>query len=102
MGLLHKNSSSILEFQVEKVVRNSVDVLLVIIETETETIKYRIWTDERHKNLDTIEHDFKKGLKKVVEENKDIIIDEFLERCYIFVTFPDTDDRNQYSAKIEK
>ena len=98
MGYLHMNSSSVQEFKVERGARNGAEVLNITITTEEEEVKYEIWADTRHPDLTRIESDFNEGLNKAVNEDKDISINEYLDRCYLYIIFPDKKELKQYSA----
>ena len=66
------------------------DNIFLTIYTDVGVIGYMIWQAERHPNLNLIYNDLINGLDRA-KNNTDIVfeIGEYLERMYIFVTYPD-------------
>lgn len=98
MGYLNLNRGYLQDFDLQIINEKGYDVLYVTIWTDVNSVKYRISTDERHPNLIQIQNDFRTGLTLAKNTEAVIDISEYLERMYIFVTFPNTSDIKQYTA----
>jgi len=75
----------------------------VIVEVETDRkkpYKYRIWADERHKDIFAIARHLKDGLSMAKAARSKIDISDYAERMYVFFTLPNSTGPNQYSAEI--
>lgn len=93
MAKLNFNSDLIQDLYIEKVSDNAIHLTVV---SEYNTLRYKIIGDSRY----TIEHieqrlnDFKNTYQ---DSEGDLGITEYLERMYIFVTYPDG-ETEQYTA----
>ena len=75
----------------------------VIVEVETDRqkpYKYRVWADERHKDIFVIAKHLNDGLVMAKTTRSKIEISDFAERMYVFFTLPNSTGPNQYSAEI--
>ena len=99
MGYLNLNKGYLQKFKVQIENENGYDILYVTIWTDVNSVKYRISTDERHPDLQQIKNDFIQGLTIAKTTDSSIDIEEYLERMYIFVNFPNASDNNQYTAR---
>lgn len=75
----------------------------VIVEVETDRLKpykYRIWADERHKDIFLIEKHLSDGFFMAKTTRSKIEIRDYAERSYVFFTLPNSIGPNQYSAEI--
>ncbi|HNZ28075.1 MAG TPA: hypothetical protein PK385_04350 [Spirochaetota bacterium] len=98
MGYLNLNSGTIQNFSVSQVAESSdLIVVHVTIDTDLGTTKYRICEDTRATIKDII-NDFNNGLNTAKSSDADFYINEYQERDYIFVTFPNGETK-QYTAK---
>lgn len=89
MGNLHLNSGHIQDFEVEQVAEESGHIAAVVtIYTDREIAKYRVSNDDRHPDLGRIVTDLKAGLQAAKDTDADLKINEYSERMYLFVTYP--------------
>lgn len=91
MGYLHLNSGLISDYSVE-IVNESNDyrVIHLSIYTDVSIVSYRICTDTRQPNIDNIYRNLNDALLSVkTNANISLNINEYLERNYIFITYPD-------------
>lgn len=90
MGYFHHNSGYIHEFQVKRVTEAAGNnVIHVTINHERGEVSFRISTDTRHPNIDIIESRLLQGLTTAKETDAPLQINEYEERFYLFVTYPD-------------
>lgn len=73
--------------------KNRLELTLV---TKNENIKYLINTDARQPNLPCIENFITKEFEKAFKNKSPFIIEEYLERSYIFIG--DDDESKQFTA----
>ena len=101
MGQLNFNSGLIQDYSVDIVQETSDDhtfgVIYMSITSETVNLKYRISSDERHPDLNVIHQDLNAGLSQAVNSELPFGINEYHERTYIFITYPNGDIK-QYTA----
>jgi hypothetical protein len=91
MGYLDLNSGIIQEYNVEEIVEapNS-RVLHLTIFTEFGLAKYRICEDSNEGPLEVIRDDLSKALSQAIKSRSAHFgINEFKERYYLFMKFPD-------------
>jgi len=75
-----------------------VDNIFLTIYTNVNVIRYIIWSDRRHPDLNLIYNDLINGLNRAKNSANIVFeISEDPERMYIFVTYPDGITK-QYSA----
>jgi len=75
-----------------------VNNIFLTIYTDVGVIRYRIWQDRRHPDLNLIYNDLINGLNRAKNSAGIVFeISEDPERMYIFVTYPDG-RTEQYSA----
>ena len=99
MGRLIFNPCEITNFDVRIVKeREDFEVIHLTIETEDNCLKYRVCSDEREPDLSLIQRDLYSGLSKVRDDNADIEIEEYMQRDYLFVRYPDGTSK-QYTAR---
>jgi len=102
MGVLNLNSSSIRRFsvQVTSEIANgyAFDVIDLNVGTDAFEIRYRIVSDTRHPNISQIKQDLESGLTQARDSSACFDVNEYLERDYIFVTFPNG-KQEQYTAR---
>lgn len=90
MGYLHLNSGTIDTCDVEKVTESNGNIVIHLsINTDKDEIRYRICTDTRQPNLDDIFNDLNSLVLMVRSASANLQINEYLERSYIYVTYPD-------------
>ena len=90
MGYFHLNSGCIQGFAVNKMTNsNGVEVVDVTIDHEEGSNSFSISTDENHRNLNSIEADLVQGLTTAKETDAPFQINEYKERFYLFVIYPD-------------
>jgi hypothetical protein len=106
MGLFTFNDSTNLTVQnfcVQEIIekdKNGKDfiVLHLTIFVDFGEIKYRICSDTREPNLAQIKNDLINGFNQLLNSDKDLGIEEYLVRYYIFITYADGKIK-QYTAK---
>lgn len=99
MGRLIFNPCAITDYSVNIVQENpNFQVIHLTIVSEDQTLKYRIWADEREPNLSSIQNDLNAGLSKACSEDTDIEVTEYTARDYLFVKYPNGISK-QYSAR---
>ncbi len=93
MGKFNLNSGVIQNFDVNLTQETNegytFDVIYLRICSETVDVSYRINSDERHPNINIIYNSLKVGLQQAQNSDLSFEISEYLERSYIFVTYPD-------------
>ena len=101
MAFLLKTSGQIRDYKIEEKLDNSIYVTIIIDTLEaTIVLKYRIAPDTNQPELSQIKKDFEEGLRLAKENNSNnISIEEYLERSYIFVKFPNVDSTKKYTAQ---
>ena len=101
MGNFDLNSGTIEDFKVEEIEeKDGYKVLHLTIETHLEIVKYRIAADTREPSLEAIRDDLNKALNQAKNNECCFGIDEYKERSYISVTFPNGNGkRKQYTAQ---
>lgn len=100
MGYFIRNKGCISDYTIEiiKESENFSSIRLAIV-TDICSISYRVCADSRHPDLQEIYSDLAEALAFVKEnENAVFEISEFLERAYIFITYPNGNTR-QYTAQ---
>lgn len=101
MGNLNLNSGEIQVYDVQVVTENNQygknDVIYLSITSEYDIVKYRICKDERNPDLNVIAENLSKGLLAAEQDSGDFGINEYLERSYIFVKYPNGSTA-QYTA----
>jgi hypothetical protein len=107
MGYFHLNSGQIQNYDVvlvnEQYDNITITVVNVTIETDLGITKYRIASDDRHPNINRIEDSFEKGLSDALNnETSNIKINEYSERSYVFVDFPDGTSAQYTGARIQR
>lgn len=101
MGRLIFNPCKIIKFDVRIVKEDeNSEVIHLTIETEDDCLKYRICSDKREPDLSLIQRDLNAGLAKVLEEDADVEIREYMERDYLFVRYPDGTSKQYTAQKI--
>jgi len=91
MGYLQLNTGLIADYSIE-LVNESVDyrVIHLSICTDVSFVTYRICADIREPDIDRIYENLSNALEFVkTNEEANIKIHEYLERMYIFITYPD-------------
>ncbi|MFA6062858.1 MAG: hypothetical protein WC736_09680 [Gallionella sp.] len=102
MGNLHLNSGHIQDFEVELVTEESGPVVAVVtIYTDRENTRYRVNSDGRHPDLDRIVTNLKSGLQAAKDTDADFQINEYSERTYLFVTYPDGKTEQYTGARVQ-
>jgi len=90
MGKFHLNSGRIQDFEIEIVTQASDYVAAILtIYTDRENFKFCVSKDPRHPDLDRIVSNLKSGIQTAKETDADFQINEFNDRNYLFVTYPD-------------
>ncbi|WMN84135.1 hypothetical protein [Vibrio parahaemolyticus] len=101
MGNFNLNSGQIQAYNVQVVTENhpngAFDVIHLSITSEYHIVNYRICNDERHPDLKVIEQNLLQGLTAAHQGSGDFGINEYLERSYIFVNYPNGSTA-QYTA----
>ncbi|HHQ4895762.1 TPA: hypothetical protein ACSP31_003821 [Aeromonas veronii] len=101
MGNFNFNSSQIQSYNVQVVTEShpdgKYDVIHLSITSGHHSVKYRICNDERHPVLNVIEQNLLQGLSATQQGAGDFGINEYLERSYIFVSYP-SGSTVQYTA----
>lgn len=99
MGRLIFNPCAIISYSVTTVQENpELQVIHLTIVSEDQTLKYRIWADEREPNLSSILAELNAGFSNARNGNSDIEVTEYTERDYLFVKYPNGISK-QYSAR---
>ena len=91
MGYLQLNTGLIADYSIE-LVNEAVDyrVIHLSICTDVSFVTYRICADIREPDIDRIYENLSNALEFVkTNEEANIKIHEYLERMYIFITYPD-------------
>jgi hypothetical protein len=93
MGNLDLNSGCIQSYEVSIVTEQHEDiktgVVMVTIDTDIGTTKYRIAIDDRHPDINQITASFKAGLATAQSSEENFKINENSDRNYVIVNFPD-------------
>ncbi|WP_100915739.1 hypothetical protein [Pseudoalteromonas spongiae] len=101
MGNFNLNSGQIQAYDVKVVTEtrgnSTFDAIHLSITSEYYSVNYRICNDERHPDLKVIEQNLLQGLKATHQGTGDFSINEYLERSYIFVSYPNG-STSQYTA----
>lgn len=101
MGQFHKNSGEIQNYDIQIVSeKDGIDVIYITIETDLGISKYRIASDTHHPDIKKIADRFSVRLKIAKESNADFQINEYEERMYLFVDFPDKKNLQFTGSKI--
>jgi hypothetical protein len=99
MGYLH--CGIIEEFTINKVKEKHEtgihEVLHLSITTDMSLIQYRICPDYRAPDIEIIRNDLKKGLTAAKNPDIHFGINEYFERNYIFIEYPNGESK-QYTA----
>ncbi len=102
MGNLHLNSGHIQDFEVEQITEKSGHIAAVVtIYTDRENTKYRVSNDDRHPDLGEIMTNLKTGLQAAKDTDADFQINEYSEREYLFVTYPDGKTEQYTGSRVE-
>jgi len=102
MGRLLLNSGYLVSCNLEIITEsNGFQVLHLELESEKDQVKYRISHDTREPDLILIKNDIQDTLDDVLGTDKDLVIDEYLEREYIFITLKDGTCKQYTAQKIE-
>lgn len=89
------NEGYISNYSVEKI-----DEVIILTILGDISVKYKIYSDQRHLDIDKIYTTLKTALDDSKDdENANFKISEYLERNYIFVTLPNQEDSIKYSAQ---
>lgn len=100
MGTLNFNSDDIQEISIERITETkndyTFDVIHLGVISETRNLKYRISGDERF-TIDYIESKLNQFKDEILHPDSSFGINEYLERFYIYVTYPDG-ETDQYTA----
>jgi hypothetical protein len=101
MGYFIRNKGDISDYSINFTEEaTNFSVIHLLIETDRGSITYRICSDSRQPDLNRIYSDLDSALTYVMNnENAEFEINEYLERNYIFVTYPDGKTL-QYTASI--
>ena len=102
MGYFILNKGLLQNFQI-KIAKNEAGAnnIFLTIYTDIGIVKYRIWNDIRHPDLNVIYNDLLNELNYVKNNPNAIFeIDEYPERMYIFITYSSGESK-QYSAVRE-
>ena len=101
MAKLNLNSGAIQSFDVtlaqETKDGHTLDVVHMSITSETADVRYRVVSDTRHPDINIIHQDLDSGLNQAINSDFPFGINEYLERAYIFVTYPNGETA-QYTA----
>lgn len=102
MGYFHHNSGFILEFWVERIAADATgkDFIHVIIEHERGRVEFRISADSNHPDINAIESCLAQGLKAAKESDASLQINEYKERYYLFVTYPDGEMKKYTGSRV--
>ncbi len=96
MGKLHYNSGEIQNFEINRIeethknLTTPLEVLHLTVISECITVKYRISGDANY-TLNYIEQRLNEAKKIVMSSDHSLGINEYLERSYIYVFYPDGD-----------
>jgi hypothetical protein len=102
MGYFDLNPETIEDFKVEEVVVSpGFKVIDLTIETDKQTVKYRICADSNQGPLEVIKDNLNEALNQVRNSESRFGITEYLVRHYIYVTFPDGNIKQYTAKKIE-
>lgn len=105
MGKLHYNSGEIINLEIERVeesrpnLTSSFEVIHLTIVSEYLTIKYRVSGDANY-TLDYIEQKLNEAKNIVMSSDKSLGINEYLERSYIYIFYPDGDMQKYTGQKL--
>lgn len=93
MGKLHVNSGIIQQFNVslhQETYSDGGNFNVVHLEVLSESVhvKYRVCADTRNPDINIIKNDLESGLNQAASSSFSFEISEYLERNYIFVTYP--------------
>jgi hypothetical protein len=99
MGKFGVNYSTIQDFKIEEVQETSGSIVLHLsVFNDAGQTKYRICHDRNEPDLNLIKTSLETGLQQAFNTDKDFIINEYLERSYIYVNYPDGETK-QYTAQ---
>lgn len=102
MGRLHLNSGELGEGNLKLITEDDgFQVLHLELKSEKAHVKYRICHDTREPDLILIKNDIQDTLDDVLGTEKDLVIDEYLERSYIYITLKDGTYKQYTAQKIE-
>jgi len=99
---LNINSEGIEDYEVAEVQEESgYTCLHVTIVTYSDQVKYRVCYDDNQPDLAAIKADLKAGLERAKQTEDDIYLNEYPERSYLSVTYPDGTVKKYTATKIE-
>jgi len=104
MGYFDLNSGTIADFKVQEFIEKENDnfkVLHLTIETNLAVTKYRICADRNEGPLEVIKDNLNEAKEQVKNSESRFGINEFLERNYIFVTYPDGKVKKYTAQRLE-
>ena len=103
MGNFNLNSGEIQNYNVEIIPEGdgSFKAIYVDINTDYGNHKFRITKDDRHPDTDAIANKLEKGLKEAQQEAKAFNINEYPERHYLFVSYPNGEQAQYTGKKLE-
>ncbi|MBB4267833.1 ABC-type Na+ transport system ATPase subunit NatA [Roseospira visakhapatnamensis] len=102
MGKLHLNSSFIINYSVRIVQTEDYPYVFVEIFTEAQSLSYKIVTDENFSDINYIYQRLQNGISSAANNvNDNLEIGEYLERNYVFFTYPDGTQDKYTAFRIE-
>ena len=79
---------------------DNVRTIILNIFGDIQSVSYEIQEDQNHPDIDVIYDTLKTGLDSAKnDEDATIFINEYLERSYIFILLPNSEDTLKYTAK---
>jgi hypothetical protein len=102
MGKFGVNYGKIQGFEIKEIQETpDCKVLHLGVYNDAGWTKYRICDDIREPDLNLIRKNLEEGLTQAQSTDKDFMINEYIERDYIFVKYPNGETK-QYSAQRVK
>jgi len=102
MGKFHLNSGCIQDFEIEIVTQASDYVAAILtIHTDRGNFKFRVSKDLRHPDLDQIVSNLKSGIQTAKETDAYFQINEYHDRTYLFVTYPDGTTEQYTGSRVQ-
>ena len=96
------NRMYVRDYNLEKKYNEFDDVRTIILNIfgDIQSVSYEIQEDQNHPDIDVIYDTLKTGFDSA-KNNDDatIFINEYLERLYIFILLPNSEDTLKYTAK---
>jgi len=63
---------------------------------------YRIWSDERHPDINSLSQLLELGFNNAKSSGKSVVLSDYAERMYLFLTLPDVNGGQEIQVSAER